>query len=127
MRGNGAEADLGTGGLESETEYREAMRAILREAHTLEMLASDSLFRSISPTWPRIPLATIVGDPASIARIPISVVHNALKFAGDGGTIDDVAVGSFSPTSSPRRRERSSWPTVSPRCARVVVTFPAAP
>jgi signal transduction histidine kinase len=32
--------------------------------------------------------ATILGDPDAIARVPISLLHNALKFSDAGSTID---------------------------------------
>jgi two-component system OmpR family sensor kinase len=122
-----AEADLAADGLAEETEYRQAMRVILREAHTIEALTSDLLALAREEAGMRRPLgsidvpatvasaidrldglarmrgitvrsqtdggATIVGDRDAIERIPISLLHNALKFSDEGSTIDvDVQV-----------------------------------
>ncbi|HTJ26035.1 MAG TPA: HAMP domain-containing sensor histidine kinase [Candidatus Limnocylindria bacterium] len=117
-----AEADLAADGLGDDEEYRQAMRVILREAHTVEALTSELLAlareesglprpvgpidvsaaaasaverleglarsRAITVRSRASRPATILGDRDAVERIPISLLHNALKFSDAGGTID---------------------------------------
>ncbi len=50
----------------------------------------SSLARTRRMTIRALPAAPaiVLGNPASIARVPISLLHNALKFADEGGTVD---------------------------------------
>lgn len=126
-----AEADLAADGLADEAEYRQAMRIILREAHTIEALTSDLLAlarQEAGMTRPVVPVdvraavrsaierldglararrivvrcrtngrAVINADRDSLDRIPISLLHNALKFSDEGSAID-VEVGTTNGT-----------------------------
>jgi signal transduction histidine kinase len=117
-----AEADLAAEGLGDEEEYRQAMRVILREAHTVEALTSELLVlareeaglcrpihpidvaavvtsaverleglarsRGITVRSRASTEAKVLGDRDAIERIPISLLHNALKFSDAGTTIE---------------------------------------